>query len=142
MKLLKIWSARSKLADYLEFWNKNALLYSGRFWTSTIGPKFLWCGNWIFMTSQYHKTCLKFFPIIASANTQYDNRLFIELPVHYMKIPSSEHGENIGRIWGEHVVHTNCFFVFVLTFRTTYVNNMFSHVLPMFWAWNFHVLNW
>ena len=36
--------------------------------------------------------------------------------------------------------------VLVLTFRTTYVHNMFyscSHnVLPMFLAWNFHVLNW
>ena len=29
--------------------------------------------------------------IFASTNPQYDNRLFIELPVEYMKIPSSEH---------------------------------------------------
>ena len=29
--------------------------------------------------------------IFASTNPQYDNRLFIELPVQYMKIPSSEH---------------------------------------------------
>ena len=35
--------------------------------------------------------------IFASTNPQYDNRLFIELPVQYMKIPSSEHGENIGK---------------------------------------------
>ena len=33
--------------------------------------------------------------IFASNNPKYDNRLFIELPVHYMKIPSSEHGENM-----------------------------------------------
>ena len=32
--------------------------------------------------------------IFASTNQQYDNRLFIELQVQYMKIPSSEHGEN------------------------------------------------
>ena len=39
--------------------------------------------------------------ILASTNPQYDNRLFIELPVLYMKIPS----------W-EHVVYTNVFFCF------------------------------
>ena len=49
-------------------------------------------------------------------------RLFIELQVQYMKTTSSEH-----------VVTTNCF-VFVLTFRTIYVPNMF-------WACSFHVLN-
>ena len=36
--------------------------------------------------------------IFVSTNPQYDNRLFIESPVQYMKIPSSEH-----------VVYTNCF---------------------------------
>ena len=33
--------------------------------------------------------------IFASSNPQYDDRLFIELQVQYMKIPSSEHGENM-----------------------------------------------
>ena len=33
--------------------------------------------------------------IFASTNPQYDNRLFIDLQVQYMKIPSSENGENI-----------------------------------------------
>jgi len=33
--------------------------------------------------------------IFASSNPQYHNRLFIELPVQYIKIPSSEHGENM-----------------------------------------------
>ena len=33
--------------------------------------------------------------IFASTNPQYDYRLFIELKVQYMKIPSSKHGENI-----------------------------------------------
>ena len=46
--------------------------------------------------------------IFASTNPQYDNRLFIELPVQYTKIPSSEHVENIGRTWVEHVVHISC----------------------------------
>ena len=55
--------------------------------------------------------------------SQYDDRLFIELRVQYMKIPNSEH-----------IVCKNCFFVFVLTFRKIYVHNMF-------WAWNFHVGN-
>ena len=36
--------------------------------------------------------------ILASNNSQYDKRLFIELRVQYMKIASSEH-----------VVYTNCF---------------------------------
>ena len=40
--------------------------------------------------------------IFASTNPQYDDRLFIELQVQYMKIPSS-------KTWGEHVVHRNCF---------------------------------
>ena len=43
--------------------------------------------------------------IFASTNPQYDDRLFIETQVQYMKIPSSEHG---------------------VTFRTIYVHNMFS----------------
>ena len=33
--------------------------------------------------------------IFASTNQTHDDRLFIELQVQYMKIPSSEHGENI-----------------------------------------------
>ena len=33
--------------------------------------------------------------ILASTNPQYDKRLFIELGVHYMKIPSSEHVKNM-----------------------------------------------
>ena len=36
--------------------------------------------------------------IFASKNPQYDDRLFIELQVQYMKIASSEH-----------VIYTNCF---------------------------------
>ena len=36
--------------------------------------------------------------IFVSTNPQYDDRLFIELQVQYMKIP-----------WGEHVVYWNCF---------------------------------
>ena len=33
--------------------------------------------------------------ILVSANPQHDKRLFIELRVQYMKIPSSEHVENM-----------------------------------------------
>ena len=32
--------------------------------------------------------------IFASTNPQYDDRLYIELQVQYLKIPSSEQGEN------------------------------------------------
>ena len=56
--------------------------------------------------------------IFASTNPQYDDKLFIELQVQYMKIPSS----NLGR--------TCCVQKLFLTFRTIFVQ---KHVLPMFW---------
>ena len=49
--------------------------------------------------------------IIASTNPQYDKRLFIDLPVQYMKTTSSGH-----------VMYINCSFVFDLTFKTIYVH--------------------
>ena len=52
--------------------------------------------------------------IFASTNPQYDNRLFIELQVQYMKIPSL----NLGR--------TCCLQKLFLTFRTIFVHNMIS----------------
>ena len=33
--------------------------------------------------------------IFTSTNSQYDDRLFVELQVQYRKIPSLEHGENM-----------------------------------------------
>ena len=56
--------------------------------------------------------------IFASTNPQYDDRLFIELQVQYMKIPSSN-------LW-------RTFFVqkLFLTFRTIFVHNMFSPCSP------------
>ena len=33
--------------------------------------------------------------ILGSTNPQYEKRLFIDLPVQYMKTTSSEHGENM-----------------------------------------------
>ena len=33
--------------------------------------------------------------ILTSTNPQYEKRLFIDLPVQYMKTTSSEHGENM-----------------------------------------------
>ena len=53
-------------------------------------------------------------PFFPSTNPQYDNRLFIELQVQCMKIPSS----NLGR--------TCCVQKLFLTFRTIFVHNMFS----------------
>ena len=50
--------------------------------------------------------------ILASTNSQYGNRLFIELQIQYKQTKSSVH-----------VVYTNCFFV--LTFKTIHVHNMF-----------------
>ena len=52
--------------------------------------------------------------IFASTNPQYDDRLFIELQVQYMKIPNS----NLGRAC--------CVQKLFLTFRTMFVRNMFS----------------
>ena len=58
--------------------------------------------------------------IFASTNPQYDNLLFIDLRVQYIKILSSEHGENMRRTCCAHKLF------FVLTFKTTYASNMFS----------------
>ena len=52
--------------------------------------------------------------IFASTNPQYDDRLFIELQVQYMKIASS----NLGR--------TCCVQKLFLTLRTIFVHNMSS----------------
>ena len=50
---------------------------------------------------------------MTPTNPQYDNRLFIELQIQYMKIPSS----NLGR--------TCCVQKLFLTFRTIFVHSMF-----------------
>ena len=86
-------------------------------WSSQVS-RFFFCKFSQFIAGQSLSEAL----IFASINPHYDNRLSIESPLQYMKIPSSEH-----------VVFTNC--VFVLIFRTIYVHNMF-------WALNFYVLNW
>ena len=57
--------------------------------------------------------CQKHF-FIASIHPRYDDRLFIELQVKYMKIPSS----NLGR--------TCCVRKLFLAFRTIFVHDMFS----------------
>ena len=49
----------------------------------------------IFSCNMYIGKSLSEALIFASTNPQYDNRLFIELQVQYMKILSSEHGENM-----------------------------------------------
>jgi hypothetical protein len=65
--------------------------------------------------------------IFASANPQYDDRLFIELQVQYMKIPSSEHGENMLCTEFFFDIQNNfCTQHVLLTFRTISVHNMFS----------------
>ena len=42
----------------------------------------------------------------ASTNPQYDDRFFVELQVQCMKIPSSEHGENM--LCTEKFMYTTC----------------------------------
>ena len=73
-------------------------------------------------------------PLIFASNNyklnilQYDNRLFIKLPVQYMKSPSSEHSQDM------YCTQIVCFDI---------QNNLCTqNVLALFWAWNFHVLNW
>ena len=49
--------------------------------------------------------------IFASSNPQYENRLFIELQVQYMKIPSSNLGSFVYRncFWhSEQFLYTTC----------------------------------
>ena len=70
-------------------------------------------------TFQVNKLLLNLFQkhlFLHQLTHKYDKRLFIELQVQYMKIASSEHGENM--------LCTQI--VFVLTFTTIYVHNMFS----------------
>ena len=69
--------------------------------------------------------------ILGSTNPEYDEQLFIDLPFQYIKTTSSEHGENM-----------LCAKI-VLNVKTKTKNNFCAqHVLPMFWACSFHVLNW
>ena len=59
--------------------------------------------------------------ILTSTNPQYDDRLFIELQVQYMKIASSEHVENM--------LCTQIVFCFCFDIQ----NNLCTqHVLDMF----------
>ena len=60
--------------------------------------------------------------ILASTNPQYDKRFFLELRVQYMKIPSSEHVENM--------LCTQIGFCFDIQ------NNLCTYVLDMFWTCN------
>ena len=55
--------------------------------------------------------------IFSSTNPQYDDRLLIVLQVQYMKISTSEHGENM--------LCTKMFFDIQNNFYT-------QHILPMF----------
>ena len=92
-------------------------------WTSDFSlPASVWLPGFFnpqsFLTAIMQSTGKSFSEalIFASTNPQYDDKVFIESQVQYMKIPSSEHGENMlcSQI------------VFVLTFRTIYAHNMFS----------------
>ena len=88
-------------------------------------------------------TCLESFTgkslseafIFESTNPKYDDRLFIELQVQYMKIPSSEHG-------GENVVYTNCF-LFLLWHSEQFMYTTCSeHVLSLQFSCIKLVIQW
>ena len=63
--------------------------------------------------------------IFASTKPQYDDRLFIDLPVQYIKIPNLEHGET----WGEHVAYLHKLF-WMSKQKTICVHNMLSSCSP------------
>ena len=67
----------------------------------------------------------------ASTNPQYDDRLFIELQVKYIKIP-------ISNLW-----RSCCVQKLFLTFRTIFVHNMFSQCseLGIFPYWTCNSMN-
>ena len=71
--------------------------------------------------------------IFASTNQQCNDRLFIDLQVQYMKIPNSEHGENMWctkNFWMPETisVHTNMFSPGLsLEFSCNLMNNQSSH---------------
>ena len=46
--------------------------------------------NWVSTGNSFSEAL-----ILDSTNPQYDERLFIELQVQYIKIPSSEHAKNM-----------------------------------------------
>ena len=68
--------------------------------------------------------------MLASTNPKHDDKLFIELSVHYMKIPSSEHVENIMlRAWCVYINCSKC----KNKIKKQFVNTTCSqHVLKMF----------
>ena len=100
----------------------------------------------------YSKQCLKIIHtgksfsevfILASTNPQYDKRLSSELPVHYMKIPSSE----LGRTW-ENMGTACCLhkLFWMSKQKTICVHNMFSscspHVLSLEFSCTEVVIQW
>ena len=70
---------------------------------------------WIFHDFEIFTTCKSFSEALipASVDPQYDNRLFIEFPEKF-KVTTC-------RNMSQHVT----IFVFVLTFKTIYLHNMF-----------------
>ena len=103
------------LSYFQELWNRKFQAAVNLYWQVTSMCKKLcvivWkCPYVSRITGKSLSEALTF----ASTNPQYEDRLFIELQVQYMKIPSS----NLGR--------TCCVQKLFLTFRTIFANNMFS----------------
>ena len=76
---------------------------------------------WVRSVSQSTGKSLTEALIFVSTNPQYDDRLFIELPVQYMKTTSSEHQENM--------LCTQIVFCFCFDIQS---NLCAQHVLPIF----------
>ena len=92
--------------------------------------------KWKFQAQNMLRTCCDhklFFVLTFRTNPQYDWR-----PIVHWITSSVNENSKLRTCW-EHAVITNCFlFWHSEQFMHT---TCFQHVLNMFWAWNFHVLN-
>ena len=99
-----MFSTCSELAIFM-YWTRNSMNNLVILWVSWCKNKFFW-NHWTW--GKYLSEAL----ILASTNPQYDDRLFIELRVHYMKIASSEHAQNMlfwmSKTISEHYTFSSC----------------------------------
>ena len=99
-----------------------AACHNGCFW-EFLDKKYLWQIS-IISTGKSLSEAL----FLASTNPQYDERLFIELWVQYMKIASSEHVENMFWAWK---VLLKKIYLYISTGVRSWVSSPFSRCTPV-----------
>ena len=106
------------------------------FWIVPISMEMIWILN-----PHYRFTGKSFSEvlILALTNPQYDKRLSVEFTswVSTWKFQA----QNMGKTWVEHVVYISCSECQNKNKKQFVYTTCSHHVLPMFWACNFHVLN-